>query len=78
MITILEVDSTAILVRSNHDGKTVAEIASYEMVMEAVLAKCEISLLVSQKTHSDPYFKALDDAQKSFSTRQVFLDTRKH
>jgi len=49
---------------SKDDGKTPAETASDEMVMGAVRALCEFSLLVSQQNHSDLSLTALDDALK--------------
>jgi len=48
MIRTLSVNCTPILDCSKDDGKTVAETASDEMVMGAVQALCEFSLLVSQ------------------------------
>jgi len=66
MIRTLAVNCAPILVCSTDDGKTVAETASNEMVMGAVRALCEFSLLVSQQNHSDLSRKALDDALKRF------------
>ena len=51
---------------SNDDGKSAAETASDTMVMGAVRALCEFSLLVSQQNHSDLSLGALDDAQMRF------------
>jgi hypothetical protein len=51
---------------SKEDGKTAAETTSDEMVMGAVQALCEFSLLVSQQNHSDRSLKVLDDAQNRF------------
>ena len=45
-------------------GKTAVETASDEMVMGAVRALCEFSLLVSQQNHSDLSLAALGDALK--------------
>jgi len=56
---------------STEDGKTLAEIASDEMVMGAVWALCEFSLLVSQQNHSDLFLTALDIALKQFKRRRV-------
>jgi len=47
---------------SEDDGKTVAGNASVEMVMGAVRALYEFSLLVALQNHSDLLLKALDDA----------------
>jgi len=66
MIWTLAVNCVPILVSSKDDGKTAAETASNEMVMGAVRALCEFSLLVSQQNHSDLSLKALDDALKRF------------
>jgi hypothetical protein len=66
MIRTLVVNCAAILVCSTDDTKTAAETASDEMVMGAVRALCEFSLLVSQQNHSDLFLKALDDALKRF------------
>jgi len=55
-----------ILVCSKDDRKTVVETACNEMVMGAVRAICEFSLLVTQHNHSDLSLNALDDALKPF------------
>jgi len=47
MIRILVMDCTPFLVASNDDGKCVVERGSDTMVMGAVRALCEFSLLVS-------------------------------
>jgi hypothetical protein len=65
MIRTLVVNCTPVPACSKHDGKTVADTASDEMVMRAVWASCEISLLVSEKNHSDPSLNSLDDALKA-------------
>jgi len=62
MIRTLSVNCAPILDCSNDDRKTAAETASDEMVMGAVRALCEFSLLVSQRNHSDLSLTALDDA----------------
>jgi len=64
MLRTLAVNCAPILVCSTDDGKTAVETASDEMVMGAVRALCEFSLLVSQQNHSDLSLKALDDALK--------------
>jgi hypothetical protein len=61
MIRTLAVYCTPILHRSKDDGKTPVETASDEMVMGAVWALCEFTLLVSQKHDSDLSLTALDD-----------------
>jgi len=66
MIRTLAVNCAPILVCSTDDRNTVAETASDEMVMGAVRALCEFSLLVSQQNHSDLSLKALDDTFKQF------------
>jgi len=66
MIRTLAVNSAPILDYSQHAGITAVETASDEMVMGAVRALCEFSLLVSQQNHSDLSLAALDDALKRF------------
>jgi len=66
IIRTLAMNCTPILVCCTDDGKTAAETASEEMVMGAVRALSEFSLLVSQQNHSDLSLKALDDAFKGF------------
>jgi hypothetical protein len=51
---------------SKNDGKTLAETASDEMVMGAVQALCEFSLLARQQNHSDLSLAALDYALTRF------------
>jgi len=63
------VNCAPILDCSKDDGKTEAETASDEMVMGAVWALCEFSLLVSQQNCSDLSLKALDDALKHLYQR---------
>jgi hypothetical protein len=48
----------------------VAETASYKMVMGAVWALCEFSLLVSQQNHSDLSLAVQDDALKRFDKKK--------
>ena len=62
MIRKLAVNCTSILDCSQDAGKTAVETASDEMVMGAVQAVCEFSLLVSQQNHSDLTLAALGDA----------------
>ena len=66
-----------LLVSSKNDGKTAAETASHEMVMGAVRALCEFSLLVSQRNHSDLSLKALDDALKRFYQKKGIFQEQK-
>ena len=66
MIRTLALNCTPILDCSKDDGKTAVETAFDEMVMGAVRALCEFSLLVSQQNHSDLSLTALDDALKRF------------
>jgi len=70
MIRTLAVNCAPILVCSKDDRKTAAETASDEMVMGAVQALCEFSLLVSQQNHSDLSLKALDGVLKQFYTKK--------
>jgi len=70
MIRTLAVNCAPILDCSQDAGKTAAETASDEMVMEAVRALCEFSLLVSQQNHSNLSLTALDDALKRFYTKK--------
>jgi hypothetical protein len=64
MIRTLAVNCAHILYGSKDDGKTPAETTSDAMVMGAVQALCEVTLLVSQQNHSDLSLTALDDALK--------------
>jgi hypothetical protein len=64
MIRTMAVNCTEILVCSKDEGKTAAKTASDEMVMGAVWALSEFSLLVSQQIHSDLSLAALDNALK--------------
>jgi hypothetical protein len=66
MIRTLAVSCDPILDCFKDDGNTAAVNASDEMVMGAVLASCEFSLLVSQQNHSDLSLTALDNALKQF------------
>ena len=77
MIRTLAVNCAPILVCSTDDRKTAAETASDEMVMGAVRALCEFSLLVSQQNHSDLSLAALDDALKRFYKKKgAFRDQK--
>jgi len=62
MIRTLAVNCAPIHDCSQNAGKTPAETASDEMVMGAVWALCEFSLLVSQQNHPDLSLTALDNA----------------
>jgi len=78
MIRTQAVICTAILDCSKDDGKAEVETASDEMVMGAVRALCEFSLIVSQQNHSDQSLTALDDALKRFYNKKgAFLDQKK-
>jgi len=70
MIRTVAVNCAPILDCSQDAGNTAAETASDEMVMGAVRALCEFSLLVSQQNHSDLSLAALDDALKQFYTKK--------
>jgi len=77
MIRSLAVNCAAILDCSKDDGKTATENASDEMVMGAVRALCEFSLLVSQQNHSDLSLKALEDALKRFYQKKGIFREQK-
>jgi hypothetical protein len=70
MIRTLAVNCASVLDCAKNDGKTPAETASDEMVMGAVRALCEFSLLVSQQNQSDLSLTALDDALTRFYKRK--------
>jgi len=77
MIRILAVNFTSILDCSHDASKTAAENASNEMVMGAVQASCEFSLLVSQQNHLHRFLKAQDDALKQCYQKQcIFLELK--
>jgi len=77
MIRTLAVNCTPILVCSKDDGKTAVATASDEIVMGAVRALCDFSLLVSQQSHSGLFLKALDDAIKRFSQKKGMFQEQK-
>jgi hypothetical protein len=77
VIRTLAVNWAPILVCSKDDGKTVAETASDEMVMGAVWALCEFSLLVTKQNHSDLSLTALDDALKRFYQKKGIFREQK-
>ena len=77
MIRTLAVNCAPIIDCSNDDGKTAAEIAFEEMVMGAVRALCELSLLVSQENHSDLSLTALEDALKGFNQKKGIFREQK-
>jgi len=64
MITTLVLNWATILDRSKDDRITPVETACDEMVIGAVQALCEFSLLVSQQNHSDLSLTAWDDELK--------------
>jgi len=55
----------------------VAENASDEMVMGAVRALCELSVLVGQQNHSNQSLKALDDAMMGFCPKKGIFREQK-
>jgi hypothetical protein len=77
MIRTLAVNCAPILVCSTDDWKTVAETASDEIVMGAVRALCEFSLLVSQQNHSDLSLKAPENALKRFYQKKGIFREQK-
>jgi len=70
MIRTLGVNCAPILDCSQDAGITAAETASDEMVMGAVQALCEFSLLVSQQNHSDVSLAALDHTLTRFHKKK--------
>jgi len=77
MIRTLAVNCAPILDCSQDAGKAAVETASDEMVMEAVWALFQFSLLVSLQNHSDLSLNALDDALKGFyQTKFIFWDQK--
>jgi hypothetical protein len=62
----LAVNCAPILDCSQDAGKTAVVTACDDMVMGAVRASCECSLLASQQHHSDLSLAALDDERKPF------------
>jgi len=77
MIRTLAVNCAPILDCSQDAGKTAPETASDEMVMGAVWALCEFSLLVRQQNHSDLSLAALDDALKRlYKKKGAFRDQK--
>jgi len=76
-IRSLAVNCTPLLVCSNDDGRTAAEMASDGMVMAASWACCESSLLVSQQNHSDISLRALHDALKRLYKTKGSFERRK-
>jgi len=70
MIRTPAVNCAPILDCSKDDRKSPVETAYIEMMMGAVRALCEFSLLVSQQNHSDLSLTALDDALMRFYKNQ--------
>jgi len=70
MIRTLAVNCGPILDCSQNAWKTAAENPSNEMLMGAVQALCEFSLLVSQQNHSELSIKPLDDALKRLNQKK--------
>jgi len=66
MIKTLAVNCTPILACSKDDWKTPMETACAEMVMGAVRALCEFSLLVRQQNHCYLSLTVLDYVLKRF------------
>jgi len=77
MIWTLAVNCTPILDCSKDDEKTVAETASDEMVMGAVQALCEFSLLGNQQNHADQSLTTLEDTLKQFYKNNGVLHEKK-
>ena len=77
MIQTPAVDCAQILVFYKDDGNTAAEKPYNEMVMGAMRALCEFSLLVSQQNHSNVSLKALHDALKRFYKKEGIFREQK-
>jgi len=77
MIRTLAMNCAPIRDSFKDDGKTAAEHVSDEMVMAAVPALCEFSLLVRQQNHSDISLKELDDALKRFYQKKGIFREQK-
>ena len=77
IIRTVPVNYAPLLVCSKDDRKTVAETATDEMVMGAVRALCEFSLLVSQHNHSDLSLNALAHALKQFYEKKGIFRKQK-
>jgi len=77
MISTLVVNCTPIHHISKDDEKTPAERASDEMVVGAVQALCELSLLVSQQNHSDLSLPAGVDAQRQCQMKKEAIRAQK-
>jgi len=77
MIRTLAVNCGPILDYSQDTGITAAEIASNQMLVRAVRALCEFSLLVRQQTHSDRSLKALHDELMRFYQKKGIFPEQK-
>jgi hypothetical protein len=77
MIRTLAVSWTPIHDYSKDDGNTAVENASGEIVMGAVQALWQFTLLVSQQNHSDLFLKELDDALKQFYQKKCIFRVQK-
>jgi hypothetical protein len=76
-IISLAVDYFPILDCSQDTGKIATENTFKEVVMDAVPALCEFSLLVRQQNQSDLSLKALDNAHKQLYKRKGNFRQRK-
>jgi hypothetical protein len=77
MITTQAINSAPNIVCCTDDAKTAAETASVEIVMGAVRALCEFTLLVSQQNYLNLSLKALNDESSDITKRLVFFTSRK-
>jgi hypothetical protein len=77
MLRTLAVKCSPIHVCSKDDGKTAAEIACDEMVIEVVQVLCEFSLPFSQQNQSDLSLTALDDTHKRFNQKKGIFREQK-
>jgi hypothetical protein len=77
MIRTLVVNCAPILDCSKDEGKIAAEHTSDEVVLGAVRALCDYSLLVSQQNGSDVFLKARDSSLKTFYQKKGFLQEQK-
>jgi len=77
MIRTLSVNCAPLLNCSKDDGKTVVETDSDGIVIGAVRALCECSLLVSQQNHSDLSLTALKDPPKRYYQKKGAFQEQK-
>ena len=69
----LAVNCAPLLLYLNVDRKSAAETPSHNIIIGAVQAVCEFSVLVSQQNHSDIFLKTLGDALKQIYQKHCAL-----